>query len=238
MQNVALILSLIAVAMGGYAVFDGPDTGGLETDDIRVKAMQEELAQLRDELFKLKNSGGSANLGPAQPQFEQESTDPTMAVEGAGAPMPAESGLGDPMVEMPTSEMPPPDPMLVAQIRQILREERQSNRDKRAGKHLDRFKRNLEERLNNNDATNGLSQEDRDALNELFIKERKSLGKLYRGLRSGDLSRKDARQELKDLRADTVSIVRESMGDDVANVVNDLSPLPRRGPLGPDSTER
>ena len=42
-----------------------------------------------------------------------------------------------------------------------------------------------------------MSEEDRSALTEILRKERKSMSKLYRGIRSGSMSMKDARQELQ-----------------------------------------
>ena len=129
--------------------------------------------------------------------------------------------------------MIPPDPMLAAQIRMVMNEERQKHREKRVGRHLERFAERLNEKLANHEATSGLSEDERNSLSEILHKERKGMSKLYRGIRSGDMSPKDARQELQSMRADTVSIIRESMGDDLANSIEALSPLPERGPLAP-----
>ncbi len=159
------------------------------------------------------------------------------------------SSLGTMAVPVPADEMPPPspenmpgmgmdedvpvDPMLEAQIRKILREERQKSREKRVGRHLERFAERLQDRMASNELTSGMSEEDKTTLTEILHKERKSMSKLYRGIRSGDMSAKEARQELSALRADTVAIIRESMGDELAGVVGSLSPLPERGPLAP-----
>ena len=78
-----------------------------------------------------------------------------------------------------------------------------------------------------------MSEEDRSALTEILRKERKEHEQALSRIRSGSMSMKDARQELNDLRQDTLSIVRESMGDDLANLIPELSPLPSRGPLAP-----
>jgi hypothetical protein len=229
MQQLTLGLALIALVLSGYAVMDEPAASGPQADDARVKAMQEEFAQLREELYTMKNSGG-AQKAPAMPSqdfgYDSSATVENTAPPGS-EPMPDEPE----MMGMETQEFPPADPMMVAQIQQVLRQERNQRRDERRGKHLERFAVDLAERLANSEHTSGMSQEDRDSLSEILSKERASMGKLYRGLRSGDLSRKDARLELKDMRADTISIVRESMGDDVANALGELSPLPRRGPL-------
>ena len=106
-------------------------------------------------------------------------------------------------------------------------------REKRTGKHLERFAQRLNERLAKDELTSGLSEEDKTMLTEVLHKERKSMSKLYRGIRSGDMSVTEARQELNALRADTVSIIRETMGDELAGAIERLSPLPERGPLAP-----
>ena len=46
-QQLPLILSLIALSLGGYSVVSQPSTGAVETDDVRVQALQEEMEALR-----------------------------------------------------------------------------------------------------------------------------------------------------------------------------------------------
>ena len=45
-QQLPLILSLIALSLGGYSVVSQPSTGAVETDDVRVKALQEEMEEI------------------------------------------------------------------------------------------------------------------------------------------------------------------------------------------------
>ena len=67
-----------------------------------------------------------------------------------------------------------------------------------------------------------MSEEDRSALTEILRKERKSMSKLYRGIQRLDVH-EGRPPELNDLRQDTLSIVRESMGDDLANLIPELA---------------
>jgi hypothetical protein len=232
MQHLPLIFSLLALTTGGYAIVSQPSTESkVETDDMVLKALQEEMAGLRQDLYNMKNTGGEA---PAAPPRMDDSYGKGSGDPGSIAAPSQGNSMQPPMPEMPEMDpetIIPPDPILAGQIRMVMRQERQKYRDKRVGRHLERFAEELNERLANHEATNSLSEEDSDALSQILHKERKSMGKLYRGIRSGDMTPKDARQELQAMRADTLSIVRESMGDDLANSINVLSPLPERGPL-------
>ena len=232
MQQVPLILSLLALSVGGYAVVTQPESPTVETDNIRLKALQEEMAALRKDLYAIKDSSGGAPPPPMDNSYDKDDSNPgTMAVPVPPGDMPP--SMPENMPGMMADDEVPADPILEAQIRKIMREERQKYREKRVGKHLERFAERLKERLAGNELTSGLSEEDKTTLTEILHKERKSMSKLYRGIRSGDMSPKEARQELNALRADTVAIIRESMGDELAGVVGSLSPLPERGPLAP-----
>ena len=235
MQQLPLILSLLALSVGGYAVVTQPDSPTVETDDIRLKALQEEMAALRQDLYAIKDSSGGPPP-PAQPPMGESDDKGDSSLGTIAVPVPADDmppPSPENMPEMAMDENIPVDPILEAQIRKVMREERQKSRDKRVGKHLERFAERLQDRMASNELTSGMSEEDKTTLTEILHKERKSMSKLYRGIRSGDMSRKEARQELSDLRADTVAIIRESMGDELAGVVGSLSPLPERGPLAP-----
>lgn len=237
MQQLPLILSLLALSTGGFAIMTQPSgAANIETDDMRLKALQAEVAALREDLYNIKNSGGGSPTPP--PPMEQDFG------KGGGEPSTLAAAPPDESGSMPSAEMPempqmdpemmiPPDPMLAAQIRMVMKQERQKNREQRVGRHLERFAERLNEKLANHEATSGLSEDDRTSLTEILHKERKGMSKLYRGIRSGDMSPKEARQELQSMRADTIAIIRESMGDDLANSVGALSPLPERGPLAP-----
>ena len=234
MQQVPLILSLTALSVGGYAVVTQPDSPTVETDDIRLKALQEEMAALRKDLYAIKDSSGGPPPPPPPMNENYGKGDSSLgSLEAPGPSIDMPPSMPENMPEMVADEDLPVDPMLEAQIRKIMREERQRYREKRVGKHLERFVERLKDRLADNELTSNLSEEDKTTLTEILHKERKSMSKLYRGIRSGDMSPKEARQELSALRADTVAIVRESMGDELAGVIGSLSPLPERGPLAP-----
>ena len=51
------------------------------------------------------------------------------------------------MAGMIPDDAVPVDPMLAAQVRKIIREEREQYRDKRSGRHLERFAERLAERM-------------------------------------------------------------------------------------------
>ena len=63
-QQLPLILSLIALSLGGYSVVSQPSTGAVETDDVRVQALQEEMEALRKDLYAMKDSSGGAPPPP------------------------------------------------------------------------------------------------------------------------------------------------------------------------------
>ena len=238
-QQLPLILSLIALSLGGYSVVSQPSTGAVETDDVRVQALQEEMEALRKDLYAMKDSSGGAPPPPPPELARGEMKDDGFGGDSASGgpdpsmmPPPEPDPMGE-MAGMIPDDAVPVDPMLAAQVRKIIREEREQYRDKRSGRHLERFAERLAERMADSEVVRDMSEEDRSALTEILRKERKSMSKLYRGIRSGSMSMKDARQELNDLRQDTLSIVRESMGDDLANLIPELSPLPSRGPLAP-----
>ena len=130
-QQLPLILSLIALSLGGYSVVSQPSTGAVETDDVRVKALQEEMEALRKDLYAMKDSSGGAPPPPPPELARGEMKDEGFGGDSAsGGPDPSmmPPPEPDPMGEMPgmiPDDAVPVDPMLAAQVRKIIREERE-----------------------------------------------------------------------------------------------------------------
>ena len=74
-QQLPFILSLIALSLGGYSVVSQPSTGAVETDDVRVQALQEEMEALRKDLYAMKDSSGGAPPPPPELAFGEMKDD-------------------------------------------------------------------------------------------------------------------------------------------------------------------
>jgi hypothetical protein len=201
---------------------------------------------LTDEVNRLSAAIKKYHLSPIDPEYihttqvEQPMNaapppdlEPTFLHHMAPA---AQGELGDEapnpgMEPQPGMEQMPLDPMMAQAIRNILREERQKEQKAHLSKKIGHFRANLSKRIGKLEATYDLAVDDHELLMGLLERQRSETHQLYQKIRSGDLSREDARAQYQKLRASTASEITEKLGEEVGGVVDQLSPLPRRGPF-------
>jgi hypothetical protein len=233
MNRTTLLISTFALIMSGVSLFSGGQSASGETDDAKLKSLQEEISALRKDLYAVKDG---ANKPVNEPDYEEPLNKAGQENQGFEPEPPLGIAMDEGMPDLPPDEMMPVDPIMAAQIRRIIRQEQQSNRSQRSGKRMQIFSADLRRRIGENSATADLSEDDRNNLVQFLENERKSANKLWQKIRRGDLSRKEAAQDLQELRQDTRAILRESMGEEIADRIDQLSPLPRRRrvtPTGP-----
>jgi hypothetical protein len=237
MTRTALLLSIFALIISGVSLLSGGQSPESEAGNASLKSIQEEVSALRKDLYAMKNGAPGEHKPLNEPDYEDPFNKPNRETMGLETEPPLEMPMIEGMHGSPTDEMMPVDPVMAAQIRSIIRQERQSNRSQRSGKRMQHFNADLLRRIGENATTTDLSEDERNSLAQLLENEKKSANKLRQRLRSGDLSRKETFQELKELRQDTRAIVLEAMGDEIADVIDQLSPLRRRHRTTPTSPQ-
>jgi hypothetical protein len=220
MQYLALAIALSALALGGFAVLraapppEPAATPQPEPDEARLRALE---ARLRD-------------LEERQPMQLPEAV---LRRFDRSAPNAPERRAEDTAVLGDEDRLPAMDPILRDQVERLVRQVRRDNHEERRARRLDRFKERLLAKLNDHPKTEQLEPETQTALVDLLRDERQGFHDLMRKVWHGEQSREQARAAAKALRQATIVQVREDLGDELAGLIDTISPMPRRGPLRP-----
>lgn len=136
------------------------------------------------------------------------------------------------------------DPVLDQQVRQIVEDEREVERERRNDRRAERIEQLRSEALDELVIVAHLTQRQRDSIDELWASETERLLPLIAEARSGERSFREIREELEMIRAQTDDVAREVLGQEQFEHYGELRPRGpaerrgrgdggRRGPGGP-----
>jgi hypothetical protein len=226
-SGITTVLAVAGLGLGGYAVLQpnppvAPQqraSGAEEVDSSGV--LLERIGQIEDRLADLE----------ARPRRRRARRGDVPTGHRHRAP----NELGhpdDPVHDEPEAELPPMNPVLEAQVRQLVQEQRTQHREKRHEKRLTKFKTRVADKLAGKVEEGLFDEEVADQFAAFLVAERETMHAVFSKMRSGDLDHREARAELGSLREKTEAAVAEQFGEQALGLLGDLSPLPmhRRPP--------
>jgi hypothetical protein len=224
MRNPLVIAAIIALVGTGVAVVVTMDDDAGESDsakartrtvrgergekggrgergeDADVQALERRVARLELEVRALRTQ----SLGGRR----------ALAREGGGE---GESGvpLGTPAFE--------------EEVQSIIAQEREQERDERRERRSERFAEVREEALGELAQRIDLAPQQRESISTLWSAEGESMMALFESARSGEVPRREVRQQIEGLRAETDAEVQKMLGEDEYAQYLELRPGPGRG---------